>query len=294
MFYGFLLPDYIYMLRTFGANRGWIRFSPRFHELTTRLNCRNYPELYQNETRIQAALFRAFFDDDEKVFQFLTNLSSCTIVEQSIYINECIKDAHEFAACQADNIPHLDDLDWSPAGQAKARLEWEGLTIEEQQQSIRFFTYSLSFSIASFFNFVALMVHGRKLTQLVNEAISGNNESFFLAIHIDKNILEYIPYFKERYQRALQECDQDFLEAVSKRLQSPQFRGKIRHRLLYVLFAILEGTHWLDQLKHREILDVCDRLNLDRYENRIETEKAIGDRLRDYRKFQNANKMSTP
>ena len=56
-----------------------------------------------------------------------------------------------------------------------------------------------------------------------------------------------------------------------------------------MLFAILESTQWLDELKHREILDICDQLNLDHYENRIETENALTKRLSEYRKFQKSN-----
>jgi len=189
-----------------------------------------------------------------------------------------------------ENVPHLDDLDWSPYGQAKARQEWEKLSLEEQQQVIRIWQSSLMFSLASFHNFIALMVHGRKLTQLVGEAMRGNDDSFCLAMHIDRNILEQIPYFKIRYTRAQQqEGEQDFIKVLNYRTQSPQIKGKIRHRALYMLFAILEGTQWLDELKHREILDICDQLNLDHYENRIETENALTKRLIEYRQFQKSN-----
>ncbi|WP_446808371.1 hypothetical protein ACH50O_13825 [Methylomonas sp. 2BW1-5-20] len=281
------------MFKAFGASRGWIRFSPRMHELTTRLKCLNYPELYQDEARIHTALFRAFFDDDEKINQFLTELTSRPVEEQSEFLNQTLQESTEFGQWMDEKFVHLDALDWSTAGRAKAQLEFEKLPIEEQQKAIRTFQLTLSFGLASFHNFVALMVHGRKLTQLVNEAMTGNDDSFYLAAHIDRNILEQIPYFKNRYLRAQREGEENFLRPLNYRLQSPQFKGKIRHRLLYMLFTILESMRWLDDLKHREILDICDQLGLERYENRIETEKALGDRLRDYRDFQIMNRMST-
>jgi hypothetical protein len=58
------------------ANRGWIRFSPRFHELTIRFKCQNYPMLYQGEAIIQTALVRTFSENDEKINQFVMDLSS--------------------------------------------------------------------------------------------------------------------------------------------------------------------------------------------------------------------------
>jgi hypothetical protein len=291
--YGSFLPDYDYLMRTFGANNGWIRFSPRLQELSNRFNCNNYPELYQDETRIQTALLRAFFDDDEKMNQFITDFSSRTSIEQTVFMNKFISDSQKFGQWLDENVIHLDDLDWSPYGQAKARQKYEKFSVETQQKTTRTLRYLLVFSLASFYNFIALMVHGRKLTQLVKEAMTGNDDSFCLAVHIDRNILEQIPYFKDRNSKAQREGDQNFLDALSYRIRSPQIKGKIRHRALYMLFAILESTQWLDVLTRPEILDICDQLNLDHYENRIETEKALADRLRDYRKFQRMNSMST-
>jgi len=83
---------------------------------------------------------------------------------------------------------HLDDIDWSPRGQAKAKKEFDKLSPEEQQQGFKFVQNFLMFSLSSFFNYFSVMVHGKRLTQLVSEAISGNDDSFLLAVHIDKNI----------------------------------------------------------------------------------------------------------
>ena len=287
--YGSFLPDYEYLMRTFCDNQGWIRFSPRLHELTLSFKCQNYPELYQDENRIQTALLQAFFDNDEKINQFVTDLSFRTPIEQSVFINEFINDAHELGQWLDESILHINDWDWSTYGQTKARQEYDLLSTEAQQKAIRTFQYLLSLSLASFHNFIALMVHGRKLTQLVKEAMAGNDDSFRLAVHIDRNILEQIPYFKDRNSKAQQEGDQNFLDALNYRTQSPQIKGKIRHRALYMRFSLLDSCQWLDVLKHREILDICDRLKLDHYENRIETENALTKRLIEYRKFQKFN-----
>ena len=61
-----------------------------------------------------------------------------------------------------------------------------------------------------------------------------------------------------------------------------------------MLFALLEGSNWLDNLTHPEILNICDELELDRYGCRIESENALTKRLRDYRRFQKFNAMSMP
>jgi hypothetical protein len=288
-FYASILPDFDFIVKKFESNQKWIKLSPRLHELTKNCKCENYPELYQDEARIQTAMLRALFGGDEQISEYFKNLASMSAAEQTLAMNEFFQDGMEMNNYLDENLVHLDDLDWSPEGQAEAKKKWDKLSQEEQQQKSKLIQYSLCFSLASFYNFFALMVHGRKLTQLVGEAMAGNDNSFCLAVHIDKNILNRIPYFNERHQRAINEGDQEFLEKVGRWLAAPQLNGKIRHRLLYMLFALLEGTGWLNDLKHREILDLCDELGLDRYENRIETENALTKRLIEYRKFQKSS-----
>ena len=292
--YSSALPDFVFILKKIESEHKWIKFTHRLYELMTRLKCDNYPELYQDENRIVTALLRTQFENDDKINEFIESQKAKSVEEQITELNEFFLETSEFGQVIEENMLHLDELDWSADGQANAKLEWEKLTSEEQQQALRHGQYGLMFVLASFYNYFAVMVHGRKLTQLVAEAIAGNDNSYCLAIHIDKSILDRIPYFKERHQRALNNGEQYFLEALGRWHAKPQLTSKIRHPLLYMLFALLDGCQWLDTLKHREILDICDRLNLDRYENRIETENALTKRLNEYLKFQKNNTKYMP
>ena len=56
-----------------------------------------------------------------------------------------------------------------------------------------------------------------------------------------------------------------------------------------MLFGILESFQWLNDLKHEEILDICDEAGLDRYQNRIEDVNYITKRLAEYRRWQKSN-----
>ncbi len=286
------LPDYDYLLRKMESKNKWLRFSPRLHELTVRFKCQNYPELYQAETRIQAALFRALFESDDEIKAFLTDLSAKSESEMNQFLNKSVRKVLVIGRWMDKHQIHLDALDWSPEARMLAEQQWNAIPADEQQRIFRFHQYTYSFCLASFHNYLALMVHGKKMTQLVGEAMAGSDHSFCLAVHIDKTIIDHIPYFKERYQRAKQEGDQYFLEAVGKSIAKPHLCGRIRHRLLFMLFALLEGTNWLDSLKHREILDVCDQLELDQYAQKIETENALTKRLIEYRQFQQSNVLS--
>ncbi|MCF6252980.1 MAG: hypothetical protein L3J75_17200 [Methylococcaceae bacterium] len=233
--YGSSLPDYSYILKKANSHNGWVRFSPRLYELMTKYKCNNYPELYQDEARIQTVLFRAFLDSDEQIVELWNEFGVLSQEEQSQYLNEFAEGSNELGKLIDDNLMHLDDMDWSPAGQVKAQKEWDKFSEKEQRQILRFSQYSLSFSLASFHNYLAVMVHGKKLTQLVAEAMAGNQTSFCYAVHIDKSILDHIPFFKQRHQQAIQQGDEDFLGLVNYRIQSPQLKGRVRHP--YTLYA---------------------------------------------------------
>ena len=135
-------------------------------------------------------------------------------------------------------------------------------------------------------------VAGRKLTDLVQAAEAGNDRAFCLAIQIDKRILS-LPYFQERKNKAEIGQDFEFLKQLHYRMMNPLLRGKIRYKTLWLTFAILDMSQYLDgSLKYRELLDFCIAIGVAGYDNRIEDESALGKRLREYREFQGINQRS--
>jgi hypothetical protein len=127
---------------------------------------------------------------------------------------------------------------------------------------------------------------------LVPKALAGDKDAFARAVQIDKNLIHEHPGFKEIHQKALTEGDTDFLEKIGYRLAAPVTRGPIRYASVFVLFAMLETLGWLDAIRHREILDICDAANLDRWQNRIEDENAITKCLQKYRRYQKTGGVS--
>jgi hypothetical protein len=59
-----------------------------------------------------------------------------------------------------------------------------------------------------------------------------------------------------------------------------------------MVFGILDLAGWLDEFKHREILDICDAARLDRYENRIEDVNYLTKRFKEYRRWQKSGGLS--
>jgi len=149
----------------------------------------------------------------------------------------------------------------------------------------------------SFFNTLSLMVHGAKLTALVPRAMAGDDACLLKAVQIDRYLLTHHPYFRERKLKAqdqqnVNKAERDFLGKLLYRERNTILRGKVRYPALYMLFGILEACRWLNDLKHEEILDLCDKTGLDRYQNRIGDVVCITKRLREYRRWQKTGTVS--
>lgn len=174
----------------------------------------------------------------------------------------------------------------TPAQRKDAEALFKSMSVEEQAESVRQAQHFFCFFFASFYQNLSVMVHGEKLTSLVAQAKAGNDKAFAKAIQIDKRILTVDPYFRERYERAQMEPPGDFFDDVAYRLKAPPYRGKIRHKSLWLAFSILERSGLLDTLTHREIMEMCDEAGVGGDKNRIASEKHLGNRLREYRVFQ--------
>lgn len=167
-----------------------------------------------------------------------------------------------------------------------SRLRFEALPDDEKQSMLISIQLLFAFIYAYFYNHIALMVHGQKLTTLVPLALQGDKKAFCKAIQIDRNILTGHPYFRDTYSRLQTGENPNFLDDVSSYIKRPPIRGRIRFPVLYMLFAILDGFKRLEDFTASEILDICDDAMLDRYQNRIEDECSLNKKRIEYRKNQ--------
>lgn len=141
-------------------------------------------------------------------------------------------------------------------------------------------------------NFLSVMVNGEKMTSLVPKAIAGDEDAFRKAVKIDRSLLSYHPYFVDRFQSAQANGEAEFLRRLSHNNSTPGLIGKISYPGLYVVFAMLESLGWLDEISHSEILDICDKAGLDRWQNRIEDVNYVTKRLAGYRRYQRTGGVS--
>jgi hypothetical protein len=168
------------------------------------------------------------------------------------------------------------------------------LSPTEQQALIRQAQWFLTCFLATFHNYLAVMVHGKKMTRLVPDAIAGDREAFLKAIQIDRTLLTSHPFFSAERARAAEIGDISFLKKISYREQNPTVRGRIRHPTLWALFSVLDGLHSLDGVfTHAEILRMCDDAQIDRLDNRIEDLGYLSKRIADFRRYQRTGGVST-
>lgn len=278
-----LTLEYTKLFRELQRGGGCIIFQP---EIASRQNIfGSYVTLYDNELKFGAALFLALMGKDA-FDEFKVEIEACPLEEQQTFIDELTKQD------EWDDVAELFCIPESPKEWAEARKQIELLPTEERQELEKRSGYFWTYFFGSFFNTLSLMVHGEKLTSLVPQAISGNDDAFLKATQIDRMLLLHHPYFRERKLRAQNEGDKKFLFRLANRESTPVLNGKIQFPGLYMLFGILESFQWLDGLSAPEILNICEQACLDSYQNRIDDEDYVSKRLREYRRWQNTLRMS--
>lgn len=281
-----MAPEWMWMLARIEAEDGRLRFPPLVTRAIVSLKIETYPLLYENEDAIGLIVFRAFMSQEE-IVELNAKITEQSPEDRGETLRELVDGLSEFD--QAFELPK------TPAEEKRALAQFEALTKNEQAEAIKMGQHLWMGFLAGFFQSLSVMVHGEKLTSLVAQAKAGNDEAFVKAVQIDKRILTSIPYFRQRFERATLEGDQDFGDALAYRLQCPPYKGKIRHKALYLAFAFLDQAGLLDTMKHRELLDLCNEAGLDAHANRIDDVKNLSKRLSEYRGFQARGlDLSTP
>ncbi|NNM80576.1 MAG: hypothetical protein HKM01_09015 [Gallionella sp.] len=278
-----LTPVYTKLFRELQKNGGRIIFLP---EIAARQNLFGfYVIMYDNELKFSAALSLALLGEDQ-FHKLNAELKDASKEDQQQFLDAIVEQGNWDEILKSFQIPN------SPQEWEAAQKQLELLPSEERQALEKRGGFFWSYYFGSFFNTLALMVHGEKLTTLVPQAINGDDDAFLKAAQTDRMLLIHHPYFRERKFRAQNEGDKKFLFRLANHESIPVLVGKIQFPGLYMLFGLLESFQWLDNLGATEILDICVQANLDRYQNRIDDECYVSKRLREYRQWQKTLRMS--
>ena len=280
-----IIPQYEEMLISIEKRGGYLQLPTKVNEVITRLKIDNYPEFYKDETKLANLLVLCSMPA-EQLKTAAETINSLTGNAQVAALEDITSQMAQISSEFFDHIPE------SEADQLIAQAALNNLTQAEQSEAIKQLQISLSAFFATFFNVISMMVHGRKLTDLVPAAETGDDDAYCLAIQIDKRILS-LPYFRERRIKAELEQDLTFLKLLNYRLTNPPLRSKLRYRTLWLTLAFLDMLDYLDgSLSYTELLSLLDEIGIGGYSSRIEDENALGKRVREYRKFQKMHQTS--
>lgn len=274
-----LTPQYTEMLRELQTGGGRIGFGSKLSAIQNRFG--EYVLMYDSEPKISRALLMALMGI-QGYKEYEAGMAAASPGEQQAAIDEMSKVDEEIA----EELLAPFKLPETPEEEKAAQEAIDALPEEERAEMLQRGAFMYMFMFSSFFNTLSLMVHGAKLTSLVPRAIAGDDDDFLKAVQIDRMLLLQHPYFRDRKQKAQIDGEEGFLGKLSYRETNPPVQGKIRFPALYMLFGILDAYQWLDDLRHNEILDICDAAGLDRYQNRIEDVNYLTKRLIEYRRWQ--------
>jgi hypothetical protein len=283
-----VLPDIDAVLRQMEKDGGWLRLPAKAVEAFARLNISNYAENYADERRVFALFALVMGGEGDGVQQMLWEIGEAYESNPDAFVAEAVKASNELDA-QIEKAFSLTD-----AERELAKAKFEGLPEDERKAEIRKAQLWTSFLVLMFFQLMALMVHGRKMTALVADAIAGDDDAYCKAVQVDRSILVAIPYFGQRLRRAHLEGDRAFCERLGYRMANPVLKGKIRYRTLWIVFSFLELFGLLNgSLRHQQILDICDAVGVGGRKSRIEDVGYLSKRLAEYRRFQRKGARST-
>ena len=281
-----MAPDWLWLLKYIESEDGYVRFPPVLAQWIKNLNIGNYPGLYEDERAIGVILLKAFLSN-EQIRELNAELEACSSDERGQLLLQYISDL-------GDGLDAI-ELPKTPAAQKRAEAQFLAMSSEEQRHATEFMQRLLMAMLVGFYQSLSIMVHGEKLTALVAQAKAGDDKAFAKAVQIDKRILHELPYFRDRFAAANSEGQREFIELVMAHMSRPPYKGKIRHKALYLAFSLLGQLGVLDRMKHSELLDLCTQAGLDAHANRIDDVKNMSKRLAEYRAFQRRGlDLSTP
>lgn len=263
----------------------WRKLSERFEEMRVRLKVDNYVVMYEDEKRIGSALINAIMSSEEQQ-EFAREFAVASQEDQLEMMHDLGRPDGEGEKLAEEMFPE------DPEAQ-KAQVEaFNQLDEDGKREAVRRGQFLAGFLLAWLHEFLAVMVHGEKMTSLVPKALAGDEDAFLKTIHIDKALMTLHPKFADRHRQAVLDGDRTLLDKISYRLAAPVTKGRVQLAGLFAVFAMLESLGWLSDLRHHEILDICDAARLDRWQNRIEDENAVTKALIKYRRYQKTGGVS--
>lgn len=221
----------------------WVAFKPELAQFVADQNVKWWT-LYENPAHLRAAMVVTLFSS-EQLSGFIASASGRDdITRATLALTE---NCHALeASFEVDTGTVFDGTAVTPEHKQAA------------QERLGLWFVALA---ANLYNYLAVMVYGKSLCQLVKDAREGDDQALVQAVQVDRTVLN-LPYFQQRLARAQLEGDTKFLDPLAYRLKNPLLRSKLKHPKLRIAFAILQDEGLLDRYTHEELLSLCQETGL--------------------------------
>jgi len=219
-----LAPQYAELLSDLQSPTRWAKISRKFESYVQGAAVDGYVIVYDDENRIHKCLWLALIGEEGHK-ELNAELTAMSPDERQAWTNELIAEVSDEGGLSwvEDFFPD------TPEKQDAVRRTAEALSNEEKQEAAKRATFWWFFFLGSFYNYLALMLHGAKLTVLVARAKAGDQDAFCKAIHVEPRLLDHHAYFRDRYLEAQEGGEAAFLKRIGYRLASPGLKSKIEY-----------------------------------------------------------------
>lgn len=268
-----VIPEYDLMIADMENSGGWLVLNDNIIENSIRLKL-EWWKAYEDEKLLKTYQLLMFFDLEE-LKQIKTEQEALHAREELESFMLEFAESKDFKECRP-----LTDEETAEIKQYIERVLADS-TKEEQVEFWRDISFQLLGLYSSFFDLLALMIHGKSMRQLVFEAKENNDKSFVLAVQTDRMVLS-LPYFQQRMLKAQLRGERQFLDELGYRMKNPVIKGKIRRRTLWLVFALLENEGLLD-MPLNELLYICTEAGIYGDTYGIGDENSLGKRRREYK-----------
>lgn len=247
-----VLPEFDWVLAEMERAGGWLRLKPPLVNVLTGTNLRWW-SAYESDKAFAVHQALMFLDPD-------TLRSIQTQEEADIVKGALVAEALEMVSLEEiqDSRPYTEEEKKTLAAELERKLA--SMSPEERREYWQKMAFFWIGYMITFLDLLSLMVHGKSLRILVQAARDGDDDSLIRAVQIDKAVL-FVPCFQKRLLNAHLSGDEAFLNNLAYRVKNPIIKGKIKHRTLWLLFAILDSEGHLE-MPLGELLALCEKVGV--------------------------------
>lgn len=220
---------------------GWVSFEPGFADFVIAQKI-EWWSLYENPELLRSAMVVALFTPEQLQSFAASPTKRTDIIRETFALAKETEDWE--ASFGADIAVALNQVPATPKHKKWATDRSELLCAA---------------LIANLYNYIAVMVFGKSLCDLLAKAKDGDDTALIHAVQIDRTVLN-LPHLQQRLARAQLGGESDFLTGLGYRLGNPHLRSKLSHPSLWLAFAILQDEGMLAPDKrptYAELMDLC-------------------------------------